>query len=76
MPGAPAREASSAEKALTDIRLVRNLLDQAERNAVGTARSAGASWTDVAVMLGVTRQAAWERWREVDDQAASKETRR
>jgi hypothetical protein len=30
--------------------------------AVAEARKAGASWTDIAEALGVTRQSAWERW--------------
>ena len=41
------------------------LLDEAERElrtAVATARAAGASWADVAARLGVSRQAAWERF--------------
>jgi hypothetical protein len=61
------RGTPQVEKALVDIRFVRALLDRAELNAVRAARGAGASWTDVATMLGVTRQAAWERWREVDE---------
>lgn len=60
-----------AEKALADIRLVRSLLDMAELNAVRAARQSGASWTDVATMLGVSRQSAWERWREVDERVAA-----
>lgn len=36
-------------------------------NAVRAARGAGASWTDVATMLGVSRQSAWERWHEIDE---------
>jgi len=56
----------AAETALQDIRLVRGLLDQAEMNAVKTARSGGASWAEIGTMLGTTRQAAWERWREFD----------
>ncbi|WP_458114598.1 helix-turn-helix domain-containing protein [Arthrobacter sp. R1-13] len=30
------------------------------------ARKAGLSWTEIATALGVTRQSAWERWRELD----------
>jgi hypothetical protein len=54
----------AALKALEDIRFVRALLDTAERNAVRTARNHGQSWTDVASALGVSRQSAWERWRD------------
>jgi len=62
-PGHPDDD-HAALKALEDIRFVRALLDTAERNAVRTARSHGQSWTDVASALGVSRQSAWERWRE------------
>jgi hypothetical protein len=51
---------------LQGIHVCRDVLDRAELEAVRSARHAGASWTDVATALGVTRQAAWERWREVD----------
>lgn len=60
----PRRGIADAERALGDIQLVRRLLDLAEMNAVRAARRAGASWTDVATMLGVSRQSAWERWHE------------
>jgi hypothetical protein len=56
----------AAEEALQHIRLIRSLLDQAEMNAVRTARHGGASWAEIATMLGVTRQSAWERWRDLD----------
>jgi hypothetical protein len=60
-----AGEATSAEKALNDIRLVRSL-DQAERNVVNTARSAGASWTDRG---GGSESLVRRRWSgEVDEQ--------
>jgi biotin operon repressor len=35
-------------------------------NAVKTARQGGSSWAEVATMLGISRQAAWERWRDLD----------
>jgi hypothetical protein len=56
----------AAAHALQDIRLVRDLLQQAEMNAVKTARRGGASWAEIATMLGVSRQSAWERWRDLD----------
>ena len=70
-PSSVERGTPEAEKALADIRLVRSLLDMAELNAVRAARQSGASWTDVATMLGVSRQSAWERWREVDEPVAA-----
>jgi hypothetical protein len=43
------------------------MLDQAELEAVRTARRLGKSWAEIATHLGVTRQSAWERWRDLDD---------
>ncbi|HWG63247.1 MAG TPA: PASTA domain-containing protein [Streptosporangiaceae bacterium] len=53
--------------ALADIGLVRRLLDQAELVGVRTARAHRKSWAEIATMLGVTRQSAWERWRDLDE---------
>jgi transposase-like protein len=53
--------------ALADVGLVRRLLDQAELVAVRTARQHGKSWAEIATRLGVTRQSAWERWRDLDE---------
>jgi hypothetical protein len=58
---------ASTIKALGDIRRVRRLLDQTEASAVRAARREGRSWGDIATKLGVTRQSAWERWRDVAD---------
>ena len=52
---------------LSDIGVVRRMLDQAELAAVRTARLSGKSWAEIATHLGVTRQSAWERWRDLDD---------
>ncbi len=65
-PGRP-DDAVEALSALSDIGVVRRLLDQAELVAVRTARRHGRSWAEIATMLGVSRQSAWERWRDVDD---------
>jgi hypothetical protein len=54
--------------ALADIGLLRHLLDQAELVAVRTARKHRKSWAEIATQLGVTRQSAWERWRDLDDE--------
>jgi hypothetical protein len=54
---------------LADIGLVRRLLDNAELAAVKAARRQGKSWAEIATKLGVTRQSAWERWRDLDDAA-------
>lgn len=41
-------------------------VDDALRRAIAARRVAGASWTDVGRAFGVTRQAAWERFRRFD----------
>jgi hypothetical protein len=58
-----------AVSALADIGLARRLLDQTELAAVRAARRGGKSWSEIATALGVTRQSAWERWRDLDDVA-------
>jgi hypothetical protein len=60
---------AAAVAALGDIGLIRRLLDQAELGAVRTARRHGKSWAEIATMLGITRQSAWERWRDLDETA-------
>ena len=52
---------------LSDIGVVRRMLDQAELAAVRTARLRGKSWAEIATHLGITRQSAWERWRDLDE---------
>ncbi|HJQ00526.1 MAG TPA: PASTA domain-containing protein [Jatrophihabitans sp.] len=66
----PHRHADDGEAALTalaDVWQVRHLLDQVELAAVKTARRHGKSWAEIATTLGITRQSAWERWRDLDD---------
>jgi hypothetical protein len=54
-------------EALCDIGSLRRLLDEAELSAVRVARRQKRSWAEIATMLGVTRQSAWERWRDLDE---------
>jgi hypothetical protein len=68
---APMDKGDGALDALADGGLVRRLLDRAELEAVRSARKHGKSWAEIAVRLGVTRQSAWERWREVDAAASA-----
>jgi hypothetical protein len=70
-PSAHPDTGDAAVGALDDIGVVRRLLDQAELVAVRTARRHGKSWAEIATRLGVSRQSAWERWRDVDDETAS-----
>ena len=65
-PAAHPDTGDGAVDALDDIGVVRRLLDQAELVAVRTARRHGKSWAEIATRLGVSRQSAWERWRDVD----------
>jgi hypothetical protein len=51
-------------KALEDVRMIRGLLETAELHSVSKARSAGHSWNEIATALGVSRQSAWEKWRD------------
>jgi hypothetical protein len=60
--------------ALSDIGVVRRTLDQAELAAVRAARAHGKSWAEIATHLGVTRQSAWERWRDLDDSPGAEST--
>ena len=53
--------------ALADISVVRRQLEHVELAAVQAARRHGRSWAEIATSLGVTRQSAWERWRDLDD---------
>lgn len=65
--GSPEVAGDAALDAMADIGTLRRLLDQAELAAVRTARRHRKSWAEIATQLGVTRQSAWERWRELDD---------
>jgi hypothetical protein len=60
-----------ALEALTDIRLVRGLLDEAEAGAVRAARLGGSTWSHIGAKLGTSRQAAWEKWHDLDGSAAA-----
>jgi hypothetical protein len=55
-------------KTLSSIRETRAKIDRSELVTVQKARQLGMSWTEIATALGVTRQAAWERLHEVEEQ--------
>ena len=65
------RSGGDALAALSDIGQLRRLLDEAELEAVRAARRQGKSWAEIAIKLGVTRQSAWERWRDLDPEPAA-----
>jgi hypothetical protein len=54
-------------KALGDVRTVRAYLDEREVEFVKWARQQGKSWTEIAAVVGTSRQSAWERWSDLDD---------
>ena len=62
-----ADDGGAALKALVDIHLVRGLLERAELVAVKTARRHNKSWSEIGTMLHMTRQAAWDRWHDIDE---------
>jgi hypothetical protein len=47
-------------------------LDNALRDAVASARSRGHAWEEIADALGVTRQSAWERFAQSEDEERAK----
>jgi hypothetical protein len=53
--------------ALGDLSLAADELDRMRRNIVGECRARGRSWSHIAAALGVSRQAAWERYASPDD---------
>jgi hypothetical protein len=59
-----------ALRALTDVGVVRRLLDRVEFEAIRAGRRQGKSWAEIANRLGITRQSAWERWQDVDQPEA------
>ena len=61
---------------LVDIGVLRRMLDQAELAAVRAARLHAKSWAEIATHQGVTRQSAWERWRDLDDSPVGGESER
>jgi hypothetical protein len=65
------RTGKDALDALSDVGVIRRLMDQAELDAVRDARRAGKAWAEIGTRLGMTRQSAWERWRELDEESAS-----
>lgn len=62
--------------ALEDIARLRPFLERAELDAVRRCRQDGVSWAEIATRLGVSRQSAWEKWRDIHpDPAAGRRQR-
>jgi DNA-binding Lrp family transcriptional regulator len=66
----PPGSGEEALGALSDVGVVRRMLDQAELDAVRAARRDRKSWAEIAIRLGVSRQSAWERWKDLDEEPA------
>lgn len=56
------RVASGDIDAITDLAATASEVDAAIRQAITGLRAHGYSWADIAARLGVTRQAAQQRW--------------
>ena len=56
------RVAAGDVEALTDLVALAEDIDRAVAEAVSGLRGFGYSWADIAARLGVTRQAAQQRW--------------
>jgi hypothetical protein len=56
------RVATGDIEALADLMCLANDVEGAIRHAVIGLRDFGYSWTDIAARLGITRQAAQQRW--------------
>lgn len=54
---------------LRDATAIRDAAGRVIERTVVSARIAGATWDEIADALGVSRQAAWERYRKVTDGA-------
>lgn len=68
-PGHP-DTGEAALRALQDVHFVRTLLETAELNAVATARAHGSSWSQIAVALHQSKEAACEKWHDLDTEPA------
>jgi hypothetical protein len=62
-----ARRAAGDPDLLPALREISELVDELMGEAVAGCRREGYSWAEVAQRLGVTRQAAFKRYRQVDD---------
>lgn len=59
-------DADEVYEKLDELHDVSIKLDVDTTHAVAQARDLGLSWTQIATPLGITKQAAWERWHHLD----------
>lgn len=59
---AAGRRAAQDENGLAELARIRDELDRCIATAVAASRADGYSWEDIARVLGVRKQSAWERY--------------
>lgn len=61
---------------LAEMMRLRGVLDDAMTTAVAGMRANGFSWAEIGAAVGMTRQSAWEKWRQAvpDAETTEKET--
>ena len=61
-------------RTLGAIKWIRGRVDGTELGTVEQARQLGMSWAEIGSRLGISRQAAWEKWHELDEETWQKAT--
>lgn len=56
---------ASSEAILTSYAAMRRDLEEATYRQVFSARSMGLSWAQIGAAMGISKQAAWEKYREI-----------
>ena len=56
------RAGEGDEFELAELYALRTVLDEAMRDAINGQQSYGKSWAHIGAALGMTREAAWQRW--------------
>src|SRR5437899_13003470 len=55
---------------LTVSTMYQRYFDAVQREAVRVARAAGRSWAEIADAVGIAKQSAWEKWKDVSVERA------
>ena len=66
LKGNQAEQRAQILRVLSSTREIKTMVDASELQSVRKARELDVSWTEIATALGVSRQAAWERFHELD----------
>jgi hypothetical protein len=59
-------DADEISERLDELHVISVKLEVDKTHAVSRARQLGLSWQQIADQLGVTKQAAWEKWHHLD----------